>query len=466
MKHYVVISADCHAGPDSPVYREYVDPAYRDEFDDELAERQRMLEQRRAEVGASPFVGDDEFKEEWFGVDDEGNSLHELGLRGGWDAATRDKELDADGVCGEVVFPGPDAVTGTMGAPFGAGFNPVATLSPAHLLAGARAYNRWAAELCRESPERRRGLIVAPFLGDLDGAIAEIRRAHAEGLTGGIIIPPRWMGHESYTSYRYDPVWAVCEELSLPVHCHSGPAPQEDYGEVRGWMSVYGYETIFFTARPLWFMLLTGVFERFPRLRMAVTEAGSYWVPDMLWRMDMMATREHGMRKMVDTRGILSMLPSEYFDRNCAIGSSNTRRRELGRRYEIGVGNIMWGNDFPHPEGTWPYTRAFLKERFADIPVDETALILGENQAGFYRFDLAALQPIADRIGPTPEDLDQDHEAAVARWEPFRRAGRPWLTGEEAGALLTDAADAVNRADWHESHGSPGSPGGGPGREA
>ena len=80
-----------------------------------------------------------------------------------------------------------------------------------------------------------------------------------------MIIPPRWDGHESYTSYRYDPVWAVCEELALPVHCHSGPAPREDYGEVSGWMSVYGYETVFFTARPLWFMLLTGVFERFPR---------------------------------------------------------------------------------------------------------------------------------------------------------------------------------------------------------
>ena len=69
-------------------------------------------------------MGDEEFKDEWFGEDEEGNSLHEIGLRGGWDAATRDKELDNDGVTGEVVFPGPDAATGTMGAPFGAGFNP------------------------------------------------------------------------------------------------------------------------------------------------------------------------------------------------------------------------------------------------------------------------------------------------------------------------------------------------------
>ena len=67
----------------------------------------------------------------------------------------------------------------------------------------------------------------------------------------------------------------------------------------------------------------------------------------------------------------------------------------------------MWGNDFPHPEGTWPYTREFLKERFQDIPVDETARILGLNQVDFYGFDLDALQPVADRIGPTPDDLGQ-----------------------------------------------------------
>ena len=113
------------------------------------------------------------------------------------------------------------------------------------------------------------------------------------------------------------------------------------------------------------------------------------------------------------------MLPSEYFDRNCKIGSSNTRRRELARRYEIGVGNIMWGNDFPHPEGTWPYTSEFLGEAFCDIPVDETEQILGLNAAEFYGFDVDALQPIADEIGPTPEDLGQTDAAGV------RQVGRP-----------------------------------------
>src|SRR6185436_20002702 len=87
-KHYVVISSDTHAGPNSPVYRDYLDPEFHDAFDEELAERQALIDARRVDADGSPFVGDEEFKAEWFGEDEEGNSLHEIGLRGGWDAAT------------------------------------------------------------------------------------------------------------------------------------------------------------------------------------------------------------------------------------------------------------------------------------------------------------------------------------------------------------------------------------------
>src|SRR4051794_20524542 len=176
----------------------------------DLAERDALMDQMRRErfgTDADVFAGSEEFQEEWFGEDDDGNSLHELGLRGGWDAKKRDEELSADGVTGEVVFPGPDAVTGKMGAPFGAGFAIDATADPELVLAGARAYNRWAAELCGQSPQRRAGLIVAPILGDIDGAIAEITRAHGEGLWGGVIIPAQWGEYPSYTNYKYDAIW-------------------------------------------------------------------------------------------------------------------------------------------------------------------------------------------------------------------------------------------------------------------
>jgi len=336
-------------------------------------------------------------------------------------------------VTGEVVFPGPDAVTGKMGAPFGAGFAIDATADPELVLAGARAYNRWAAELCAASPQRRAGLIVAPILGDIDGAIAEITRAHGEGLWGGVIIPAQWGEYASYTNYKYDAIWEVCESLDLPVHTHSGPAAHADYGAVPGVLGLYATETVWWTSRPMWFMLWSGVFERFPGLKMAVTESGSYWAPDLLWRMDSLILKDQGSRKLDDSvMGMLTMKPSAYFDRNCGLGSSNTRRRELARRYEIGVGNIMWGNDFPHPEGTWPYTKRILGEAFHDIPVDETAQILGLNAAEFYGFDVDALQPIADEIGPTTDDLGQTDPAAFAKWDDLRAAGRHWITGREA----------------------------------
>ena len=96
---------------------------------------------------------------------------------------------------------------------------------------------------------------------------------------------PRAVGRvRSYTNYKYDAIWEVCESLDLPVHTHSGPAAHADYGVVPGVLGLYASETVWWTSRPLWFLLWSGVFERFPGLKMAVTEAGSYWVPDLLWR--------------------------------------------------------------------------------------------------------------------------------------------------------------------------------------
>jgi hypothetical protein len=151
--------------------------------------------------------------------------------------------------------------------------------------------------------------------------------------------------------------------------------------------------------------------------------------------MDIAFDREHGAKKLGSSlTAHMTMRPSEYFDRNCWIGASNTRRRELARRYEIGVGNLMWGNDFPHPEGTWPHTREWLRNAFCDIPVEETKLLLGGSAAGVYNFDVEKLAPLAERIGPTPDDLGQTGEG-LDKWAELAAAGRPWITGREASPL-------------------------------
>ena len=117
-----------------------------------------MQQMRRERFGTDDdvFAGSEEFQEEWFGVDEDGNSLHEVGLRGGWDAKKRDEELSADGVTGEVVFPGPDAVTGKMGAPFGAGFAIDSTADPELVLAGARCVQPVGGRALRREPAATR----------------------------------------------------------------------------------------------------------------------------------------------------------------------------------------------------------------------------------------------------------------------------------------------------------------------
>jgi hypothetical protein len=105
-------------------------------------------------------------------------------------------------------------------------------------------------------------------------------------------------------------------------------------------------------------------------------------------------------------------------------------------RYEIGIDNLMWGSDFPHPEGTWPSSRAWLKKTFHDVPIDETRRMLGLAAAEVFGFDLAALRPLADKIGPTPAELGQldgDPTGAdlVTRWAGTKEVGRHWLTDHD-----------------------------------
>ena len=285
----------------------------------------------------------------------------------------------------------------------------------------------------RQSPQRRAGLIVAPILGDIDGAIAEITRAHGEGLWGGVIIPAQWGEYPSYTNYRYDPIWELCESLSLPVHTHSGPAAHADYGAVPGVLGLYATETVWWTSRPMWFLLWSGVFERFPKLKMAVTESGSYWAPDMLWRMDSLILR---------TRVRASSTTASRDCSRCCRASTSTATAGSDRRTRAaaswrdatrsGSATSCGATTSPIPRARGRTPRRSSREAFWDIPVDETAQILGLNAAEFYGFDVDALRPIAEEIGPTPDELGQTDPAVLAKWDDLRAAGRHWLTGREA----------------------------------
>ncbi|WP_235466993.1 amidohydrolase family protein [Streptomyces platensis] len=417
---YLIISSDCHAGLPTEEYRSYLEARFHRDFDTFLGER----DARRA-AATRLGIRNEAFAARWF-------QDHEEGLRGGWDPAQRLKELDGDGVAAEVVFPDADAVDSGTAAPFGVGLGLSGDQDPDLGMAGAQAHNRWLADFVSGHPERHCGVALLPVTADPGRVVAEIHRAKESGL-GALMIPSMWVDKEPYHDRRYDPVWAAAAECAMPVLTHSGAAPRHEYGDHLG---IYVSEVTWWPARPLWFLLWSGVFERHPGLRFGVAESGCWWLPNLLWFMDRLYLGAHGGKKL-SPFAALKRPPHEYLDRQVFVCATNTKRRELAQRYEIGVDNILWGSDFPHPEGTWPDTRGWLTKTFHDIPVAETRRMLGLSAAEAFGFDTARLAPLARRIGPTPADLGQsaDQTAVEASWARSREVGRHWLTDHDFPVL-------------------------------
>lgn len=389
-----MVSSDTHAGPPNERYRDYLDAEHHAAFDEDL----RLAHQLRSQVLEAASEEQTKFAATWLEETGDG------GQQASWDPVARDAELDKEGIAAEVIFPDADVLGGGASAPFGAGLQSSGESNPQLVMAGAQAHNRWLAELCSHSPERRTGVATVPILHDVDAAVAELQRVAGAGLRA-LMIPTLWGNEPAYHDPRYDPVWSACAELQLVVHVHSGGA-SKDIKPGPGMVPIYATEAWWWAARPLWVLLWGGVFDRHPGLRFAVTEDGAWWLPDIIERMDEKYVGGHNTAKFGSLfRDAVQRKPSEYLGTNVFLGASTPSRYEISIRHRLGVRTLMWGNDFPHPEGTWPHTRQSIHDVFHDVPVDEARQILGLTAAEVYRFDIDKLAATVARIGPTLEEV-------------------------------------------------------------
>ncbi|WP_116368434.1 amidohydrolase family protein [Parahaliea mediterranea] len=385
MDRYLIVSTDGHAGLPMEGYRDYLDARFHEAFDKALPIQREMT--RKAE---EKFLISD-FNDNWRkGIEDD--------LAGAWDGTVRNRVIDADGVAAEVLFP--DGITEMNAPPFGAGLGlrPWG-IDPQLQWAGARAHNRWIAEFCRQDPDRRIGLAIVLMLYDVEEALREVKWAFDQGLRG-ILIPALMGDHDPYNHPKYDPIWAFCQDHNMVVHTHSGPSPDYNF-DLPGAVGVYLTEFAWWASRPLWHMIFGGVFERFPRLHFVITEVSEFWIPHLLELMDVRASVKHTSGKLGDFRSNLTLKPSDYFRRNCWVGASALfDEGSTSVRHDIGINNVMWGTDYPHPEGSWPHTREKLREFFTGMPEGEIEAILGGNAVDCYHLDRKKLDAIAARVGP------------------------------------------------------------------
>lgn len=404
---YPLISADSHVALPLAGFRPYLDARFHDAFDSYAAARGESDGERKEgmlEVFKDAF--DDSLTRLKAFV--EHPSLTPDGCLGLFDPIARLEDLDDQGVTGEVLIPD-FAPWDIPFAALDAGFERRGGLvrkgeryAPELVRAGCHAWNRWMADFCSAAPERLAGVALLP-MQDVDAAVAEVRWARDAGLRGGIMLPS-WFGDTpGYHDPAYDPIWAACAEYEMPVNVHVGN-DMPDYGGKPESFALAQTEMLFFGRRALWFFLWGGVFERHPDLRFVLTEQDCYWVPQTLRELeDIMDGRFSGAA----VRARLSLRPTEYFRRQCYVSATVMSRNEAERRHEIGVDRIMWAGDYPHIESTWPYTQLAVRNTFHSIPEAEVRLMVAENAARVFGFDLEKLAPVAERIGPRVDEIAQ-----------------------------------------------------------
>jgi predicted TIM-barrel fold metal-dependent hydrolase len=407
----MILSSDAHCGALAGDYRPYLASQWHEEFDAWVA------------AIVSP----------WMDTNDVTN----------WDSDARLAAMDAEGVTGEVLFPNSlppfyDVLTHLSGVPRD-------RRDYERRWAGLQAHNRWLLEFCNEAPARRRGLIQL-LPNDVEEAVRELHWAAEHNAIGGAMLPAVPTNHTvpPYYDDRYEPLWRAAVELDLPLHQHQGsgspnmPPGQEDVARSVQWVDLE-----LWTRLTMSHLIVGGVFERHPELKFVWTEMnGLRWAVEDLERMTrqlpMIQTRyaanpnQYSLPSVFGSRVVegLSLTPIEYFRRNCYLGASLLSPSEVHWINVLGSDRVMWGHDFPHPEGSVGQTTESLRANFAALPVADCRTILSGTAAAIYHFDVDALVPIAQRVGPPVAEV----HVPLTELPPSRGSAF-WPTNELAVAL-------------------------------
>ena len=288
-----------------------------------------------------------------------------------WDPTARLEAQDIDGVGGEIIF-------ATVGM--------VLCSHPdyAYKTACFQAYNRWLAGFCAGGPNRLFGL-AQTAVESVDQTIAELEAAKAAGMVGMMMTgTPQ---HADYDHPDYDALWACAVDLDLPICFHILTSKDSDAASAfrpsrghaaNGFMNIIrGVQDV------LGVMLFGGVFERFPDLKMVVAEGDAGWVPHYMYRAD------HAVEKLgIGLQGVLSKPPSEYIKQNVHFtfqdDATAYRDPEL-----LATKCLMWANDFPHTDSTWPDSQTVLATQTAHLSDAQRQTVLRDNVVDVFNLAVA-----------------------------------------------------------------------------
>jgi predicted TIM-barrel fold metal-dependent hydrolase len=292
---------------------------------------------------------------------------------GSFDTEARLADMDADGIHAQVLYPS-------------------VTLKGARIysedrelqLACVQAYNGWLLEFCEGSQGRLFGQAILPTTG-IDDACSELEAAMKSGHKGAVI--------SSFPNGSLDPApeddrfWAIAQEAGFPIAVHIGSFVRGDLsGRRESWSSLAfvgmaaltkaGGQTLPVVCD----ILFSGIFERFPALKIVLVEANIGWIPTLLEQSDDMFRRYRWYTKAVELQ---SEMPSEIFFRNFwATFMVDTVGMDL--RHRMNVDHLMWSTDYPHSGSDWPDSRVSIERVFRDVPRSDVRKMLRDNCVALY----------------------------------------------------------------------------------
>jgi predicted TIM-barrel fold metal-dependent hydrolase len=407
MRKVSIASADGHAAMPTELWPEYLEASFHEYLP--------ALEAEDAINSRAMHPLNDMMMVPALDVIDGDGAYRDGGWAGAWDKDVRLAQMDREGVATEIVYHGLFRVSDL-------GFSVMNGTYPPELVdAGARAYDRWAHDTFGDDDR----LLLVGAMGsclDRDATLAELRWVAEHGFVG--TYAPGFLaiaGQPPLDDEFWDPVWALYAELGLAVivhggyGMHQGAAYEQIATACRDVEASGGSDTDLIIAltsgifgpqffndlshrRALWRLMLGGVFDRHPELKLMLTEVRADWIPATLRHLDEVV-ESHGADLPTEHR------PSELWRSNCVAGISFMHRSEAEMRDEIGVDTMCFGRDYPHAEGTWPNTVDYLRDLFAGVPEPDVRKILGENLIRFLGLDPARIAEIAERVGPELVDV-------------------------------------------------------------
>ncbi|HKZ03969.1 MAG TPA: amidohydrolase family protein [Methylomirabilota bacterium] len=244
-----------------------------------------------------------------------------------------------------------------------------------------RIYNEWLAGFCAAHPDRYAGLACIPSLS-IEAAVTEIERVAKRGIARGIEIAN---SHDMPRLWDpvWEPVWRAAATAGLPVHFHTIGAKRADWSTMPPRVQRVAFATHItgfqlHMADVLMSVIFAGVLERYPALKLVIGESGIGWIPYVLDRMDL---EWEDQFKDLD----LTMRPSEYWRRQCKA-TYQSDRIGVALLEELGPETIMWGSDFPHPDGVWPDSQEFIQKELGHLPPATRRKVVCENAGRLYGF--------------------------------------------------------------------------------